>query len=74
MGCFDTVIVKCPECKHEIEFQSKTGGCNMYEYSHNSVPIDVVPGIVGYPERCENCYREVILQTNIKNISLFIED
>ena len=31
MGMFDSLIVKCPNCNEQVEFQSKAGGCNLYE-------------------------------------------
>lgn len=41
MGCFDSIIFKCPNCGEEIEAQSKSGECALMEFNHNSVPFSV---------------------------------
>jgi hypothetical protein len=41
MGCYETVTFKCPSCGAELSAQSKGGPCEMSEYPHYSVPLDV---------------------------------
>jgi hypothetical protein len=45
MGMYDTVLVPCPECYADNEFQSKSGACSLAEYTLQNVPADVLPEI-----------------------------
>lgn len=55
MGMFDTVNVRCRKCGETIEFQSKSGKCNLNVYEETSVPVSVAVGIEGDVEWCSNC-------------------
>lgn len=41
MGCYDSIVFKCPACGNEIAAQSKGGACSMMTYGLNDVPADV---------------------------------
>lgn len=41
MGVYDCITFKCPNCKHEVVAQSKSGGCILVDYDFMSVPISV---------------------------------
>lgn len=41
MGCYDTVIAKCPDCGEEIQAQSKSGECTLGSYPTSRVPRTV---------------------------------
>lgn len=32
MGMFDTIIIECPECGADIEYQTKVGKCELEKY------------------------------------------
>ena len=55
MGMFDSLIVKCPECKSPVEFQSKAGECMLAEYSVNNVPDEIALDLKDEVSQCENC-------------------
>lgn len=56
MGMFDRVMVECPWCSQSHEAQSKSGPCNLGQYTMRDVPTSVIPGVLGV-ERCEHCDR-----------------
>lgn len=56
MGVFDTVLVKCPKCKEENEFQSKSGACILANYTLEKCPADVLFDVNRHaPVPCEKC-------------------
>lgn len=56
MGCFDTVMVPCPKCGTEDQFQSKGGDCLLREYSLAECPDDVLSDVNRHaPNTCEKC-------------------
>ena len=73
MGMFDSVIVNCPNCGNEIEFQSKAGECRLKEYKISSVPITIAESIKDTIESCRNCGTDITLKSNhATNTSMFI--
>ena len=42
MGLYDTILVECPNCGTEHEFQSKSGKCMMRTYTLHDCPKDVM--------------------------------
>ena len=42
MGMYDSVIVKCPKCMAEHEFQSKSGDCLLNVFTLEDCPDDVI--------------------------------
>ncbi len=42
MGMYDTVIVNCPKCGAENDFQTKSGECILAEYTLENCPDDVM--------------------------------
>lgn len=56
MGCYDTVLVKCPNCGTENDFQSKSGECLLNTYKLEDCPTDVMYDINRHsPCECYNC-------------------
>ena len=54
MGVYDTVIIKCPKCGEEHDFQSKSGTCILGYYTLDNCPEDVVHDINRHsPYECE---------------------
>lgn len=53
MGLFDSVMVPCPSCGRDVEFQSKGGDCLMHRFPLVSAPLDVLVGAIRWnPTRC----------------------
>ena len=59
MGCFDTIIIKCPNCDTEIECQSKSGDCCLKRISLNKAVRTNDPALSDInrhaPFVCSNC-------------------
>lgn len=63
MGCFDSVLVRCPQCGEDVEFQSKSGPCSLAVYRNDEgVPMSVAVGCDGDHERCDHCDNVVWLR------------
>ncbi len=45
MGMFDSVMVKCPNCGKENEFQSKSGDCLLELYTLEDCPDNVMVNV-----------------------------
>jgi hypothetical protein len=52
MGMYDSVMVNCPECGAEVEFQSKSGDCLLMVYHASGVPSEIARDIEGDREIC----------------------
>lgn len=55
MGMFDSVIVECPKCQGELEYQSKAGECLLHRYPIDAVPMEIAADIDGEWDYCETC-------------------
>lgn len=55
MGMFDSVYAPCPDCGEPVEFQSKSGPCQLKNYRAESVPAVVAEGCNGDESRCTKC-------------------
>lgn len=56
MGMYDSVMVNCPKCGQENEFQSKSGECLLYVYTLENCPKDVLLNVNRHsPQKCYNC-------------------
>jgi uncharacterized protein with PIN domain len=55
MGMFDTVFAHCPNCNRELEFQSKSGLCELKRYHFTSVPTSIAIDLTGDSQQCDNC-------------------
>lgn len=74
MGIFDSVMVPCPVCGEQIEFQSKAGACRGKIYSCESVPVSIASDINGGKEKCYNCKTTVVLfiADNPERVEMFV--
>lgn len=56
MGCYDTVMVPCPDCGVKEEFQTKSGDCCLWVYEIEDAPEDVLAGVNRHaPYACQKC-------------------
>lgn len=56
MGCPDSLIVKCPECNADIEFQSKADERgSLQTYSLEACPSSILQDLNGEFQECEYC-------------------
>lgn len=54
MGMYDSVMVNCPQCGKEHEFQSKSGDCLLEVYTLKNCPDDVMAGVNRHsPYNCD---------------------
>lgn len=54
MGMYDSVMVKCPKCGEEHEFQSKSGDCFLDVYTLENCPDDVMANVNRHsPCKCD---------------------
>jgi hypothetical protein len=61
MGLFDSTMVPCHNCGKLVEFQSKAGDCEMYRYTLEDAPTEILRDIVNCPEYCRACDRWLAL-------------
>jgi hypothetical protein len=62
MGMFDTVVVFCPSCNAENEFQSKAGECRLKRYKYTSVPQEIAISLAGSSTPCIACGMDITLE------------
>lgn len=62
MGMFDTVQVDCPNCGHELDFQSKAGPCILATYTPNNVPIEIALDLHEEYKWCPKCDEVITLR------------
>jgi hypothetical protein len=55
MGMFDRVMVQCPKCDGQAEFQSKAGDCVLATYTLETAPAAVLCDIHDDWSCCEKC-------------------
>ena len=64
MGMFDRVFLDC-ECGSEVEFQSKSGVCDLEEYKiEGAIGIAIAQDLYGQIEQCKTCGRSYKIQDN----------
>ncbi len=52
MSCYDTVYVRCPDCKKKHEIQTKAGSCELKNYSYQQVPLAIAEDLDATPIFC----------------------
>lgn len=65
MGCFDSLYIKCPKCRNDLEFQSKSGMSCLYSFRKSNLPIEVAIGMEGNIIRCQFCNSRIRLNCKI---------
>ena len=66
MSTFNYIIVNCPNCQTEVEFQSKSGSCQMERYHISEVPLADMRSIISSSQFCPECGTKVIIGTGEK--------
>jgi len=63
MSSFDSVIVNCPSCGNEVEFQSKARGwnCSLKNFKPSKVPVEIALDLDCAIEQC-SCGAKVELK------------
>lgn len=62
MGCFDSVIAKCPKCDTDVEWQSKADKCSLRTYSPLAVPVVIAKDIERDTVKCPGCGTELCIK------------
>lgn len=62
MGMFDSVYLKCPKCKTDLEIQTKSGHCLLNSYELDEVPVEIARSLNGSTEKCYKCGHETTLE------------
>lgn len=67
MGMYDTVLVNCPNCNEEHQFQTKSGQCSLDVYTLENCPDDVMVNVNRHsPCRCDcGSFFEVDKETRV---------
>ena len=55
MGMFDSLIIKCPKCGKEMEWQSKSGPCGLDRYTPSKLPVAVAQDLQYDIVGCQYC-------------------
>lgn len=62
MGMFDFVWVNCPICGEELEFQSKSGPCELKNYQLHNAPLGVQSSLIDDGVFCSNCQKMIVIK------------
>jgi len=74
MGMYDVVLVNCPKCGKENEFQSKSGSCTLSYYKFKECPDDVFEDINRHaPYKCD-CGILIIIDTDRKKVVEYLKE
>ena len=73
MGMYDSVIIDCPYCGENLEFQSKAGLCELQAFSSRDVPPDIAEDLINTEQECK-CGKILKLLTDkpITRIRMFL--
>jgi len=58
MGCYNTLIFKCPSCGSDIEEQSKGGSCTLSTYEAIEAPLGDLVYVEDEIIYCDKCKRK----------------
>ena len=75
MGCFNSVIFRCPKCNKEIKVQSNAGSCLMKSFSPLKVPMPEAEDIINTTITCYECDSKYVSDGNFpRYATLFLID
>lgn len=69
---YDSVMVKCPKCGEEHEFQSKSGECLLDVYTLENCPDDVIANVNRHSPY--KCYCGTLFQVDIATRKAVVVD
>ena len=69
MGMFNSIYVKCPECRERVEFQTKSGSCLLNNWDLEDAPNIEVEGILGDSWRCK-CGKLVTVESDEPEVKI----
>jgi hypothetical protein len=62
MGCYDTILIPCPNCGEIYDAQSKSGDCTLETYSFDNCPNDVMQNVNRHaPFTCWTCKQQFMV-------------
>jgi len=66
MGMFDSLIIKCPRCRADVEFQTKAGDCTLERYrATDNIPADVAASLLNDSTYCRECGNYIKLHGHV---------
>lgn len=70
MGMFDTFVVPCIFCKHEVEEQTKSGPCTLdtYNWGDPDLPVWLMQDFNNLEMECYNCNRHFVIRFDFEVI------
>jgi|WetSurMetagenome_2_1015567.scaffolds.fasta_scaffold42505_6 hypothetical protein len=68
MGMYDSFIIRCPKCKRNLEFQSKSGPCMLMRCTPQDLPMEIAIGINGDVVECQFCQINWKLECDIPSV------
>jgi len=74
MGCFNTIVFKCPNCNSPIEEQSKGGNCSLSVYSALEAPLADIAYLENDKIYCTSCKKQFIIKVKSIIKPYLIED
>ena len=69
MGMYDEVKFKCPSCSKVLEFQTKSGHCNLDTFPSYRVPVEVAAGLIGESISCFKCGKDYKMIPSVEHIN-----
>ena len=68
---YDSVMVPCPKCGRESEFQTKSGPCLLRTYSLKNAPTDVLEDVNRHaPNFCPDCKTRFMVELTEQTFEL----
>lgn len=63
MGSFDTVLFMCPNCRADVNVQSKEGECRNQTFKHQQVPTAITLSIQDTTVQCDECKSLLLIES-----------
>ena len=70
---FDSIIVKCPKCNNELEFQSKSGPCMLASFDEKKIPLIIAIGCNEDIVLCRKCKKHIQILFNLPDMEVGYE-
>ncbi len=73
MGMYDSILVKCPYCKSDLEFQSKSGPCMLTSFEGEKIDLIVAVGCNGDIVKCQKCKKNIEISFKVPDMEIGYE-